>query len=203
MRSGSLVFLLLVGAAWVGCCPASAQRTKPEGAWIVSDRVAIQVFDCSGSLCGRIVWLRNPALRTSEMCGKTIIWGLTPDGPAHWSNGWFFDPENGSTYNLSAELQSADRIFARVYKGVSWFGRTEILTRIRREVCGAGAEPVPSERQPNGERPCVGMTELRASGLSLRAMSAEVVAASLSITSGCTPAQAACLSPLRARTPCL
>jgi len=124
-----LVFLLLVGTAWVGCCPASAQRT-PEGAWIVSHRVAIQVFECSGSLCGRIAWLRNPALRTSEMCGKTIIWGLTPDGPAHWSNGWFFDPENRSTYNLSAELQSANRILARIYKGVSWFGRIEILTRI-------------------------------------------------------------------------
>jgi uncharacterized protein (DUF2147 family) len=116
--------------------PASAQRTKPEGAWIGSDRVAIQVFDCSGSVCGRIVWLRNPMLRTAEMCGKTIIWGLAPDGPAHWSNAWFFDPENRGTYNLSAELQSPGQDFRPDLQGRFVvrtdrdFGRTEILTRI-------------------------------------------------------------------------
>jgi uncharacterized protein (DUF2147 family) len=130
MHNGFLAFLLFTGAVWARCPPASAQMAKPEGAWIISDRVAIEVFDCGGSLCGRIVWLRNPALRTAEMCGRTIVWGLTPDGPASWSNGWFFDPENHSTYDLSAELESADRIAARIYKGVSWFGRTEILTRI-------------------------------------------------------------------------
>jgi len=92
--------------------------------------VAIEVFDCSSLLCGRIVWLRNPALRTAEMCGKTIVWGLTPAGPGRWTNGWFFDPENRSTYNLSAQLRSVDTIAAHIYKGISLFGRTEILNRI-------------------------------------------------------------------------
>jgi Uncharacterized protein conserved in bacteria (DUF2147) len=129
-RSVLSALLLFVGLAWA-CCPCfCAQAATPEGAWVVSDRVAIKAFDCSGLLCGRVAWLRNPALRTKEMCGRTIVWGLAPDGPARWSNGWFFDPENGSTYNLSAELQSADTIIARIYKGISLFGRTEILKRI-------------------------------------------------------------------------
>jgi uncharacterized protein (DUF2147 family) len=57
-------------------------------------------------------------------------WGLTPVGPTRWSRGWFFDPENGSTYDLSAELPSGNTIAARIYKGIPLFGRTEFLTRI-------------------------------------------------------------------------
>ena len=56
--------------------------------------------------------------------------GVTPAGPTRWTNGWFFDPEDRKTYNLSAQLQSVDTMAARIYKGVSLFGRTEILNRI-------------------------------------------------------------------------
>jgi uncharacterized protein (DUF2147 family) len=107
-----------------------AEPAVPDGTWLVNQRVAFDVFSCRNTLCGRIVWLRNPALRTSEMCGRTIIWGLTPDGPTQWNDGWFFDPENGATYNVSARVESNDRISARIYRGFSMFGRTEILTRI-------------------------------------------------------------------------
>jgi uncharacterized protein (DUF2147 family) len=47
-----------------------------------------------------------------------------------WGGGWFFDPENGATYNVSAYVGTDDRISARIYRGFSMFGRTEILTRI-------------------------------------------------------------------------
>jgi uncharacterized protein (DUF2147 family) len=130
MREALSAVLLCFGWAWAGCPPASAETARPEGTWIVGNRVAIAVFDCGGLVCGQIVWLRNPALRTREMCGRTIVWGLAPDGPARWSNGWFFDPEDRSTYNLSAELRSPDMITARIYKGISLLGRTEILKRI-------------------------------------------------------------------------
>src|SRR5882724_2243810 len=89
----------------------------PEGTWLLANRVAIQVFDCTGQLCGRIVWLvrprsptgqpdldeRNPdpTLRQRQLCGL-IIWGLQPDGPGHWSSGWFYDPEDGATYDVTA-----------------------------------------------------------------------------------------------------
>ena len=56
------------------------------------------------------------------MCGRTIVWGLTSDGPEQWGNGWFFDPEDGNTYNISAQIETNDRISARIYKGISLFG---------------------------------------------------------------------------------
>lgn len=123
------ILLLAVLASMQGSA-ARAQTAVPDGTWLVSQRIAFDIFPCKDGLCGRIVWLRNPALRTTEMCGRTIVWGLTPAGPTRWTNGWFFDPEDRKTYNLSAQLQSVDTMAARIYKGVSLFGRTEILNRI-------------------------------------------------------------------------
>jgi uncharacterized protein (DUF2147 family) len=126
-----LRFLLTVAVlVWSQCSFGRAESAIPDGTWLVNEKVAFDVFACRNALCGRIVWLRNPVLRTSEMCGRTIIWGLTADGPEQWSGGWFFDPENGATYNVSARVESNDRISARIYRGLSMFGRTEILTRI-------------------------------------------------------------------------
>lgn len=109
---------------------AGAAALTPDGTWLVSDRVAIQVFNCRQSLCGRVVWLRQPALRTPSMCGRTIVWGLTPAGPDRWTDGTFFDPEDGDTYNITATIRSDGTISARIYAGIALFGKTEILTRI-------------------------------------------------------------------------
>jgi uncharacterized protein (DUF2147 family) len=125
--------------------PISASAAVPEGTWMFANRVALQIFDCSSFLCGRIVWLlrpdnpagqpdldyRNPdpALRRRHLCGLTIIWGMQADSQNHWSNGWLYDPEDGNTYNVSAEVTSPRTITARVYRGIPLFGRTEILVR--------------------------------------------------------------------------
>jgi len=117
----------------------------PEGSWLLANRVAVQVFECSGLVCGKIVWLLrprtstgqpdvdrlnpDPALRQRPLCGLTIIWGLRPDGPSHWSDGWLYDPQDGKTYDLTAELAAPDRMSARIYRGIPLFGRTEILIR--------------------------------------------------------------------------
>jgi hypothetical protein len=82
--------------------PASSE--VPDGVWRFANRVAVEVFECSGLVCGRIVWLLrphttagqpdvdrlnpDPALRQRPLCGLTIIWGLQPDGAGHWSNRW-------------------------------------------------------------------------------------------------------------------
>lgn len=139
LRAICAVLLLLV------IYSRSASSEVPEGIWLLANRVAIQVFDCSGLLCGKIVWLvrprtpagqpdvdhRNPDPKSQErpLCGLIILWGLRPDGPDHWSNGWLYDPQDGNTYDVTDELTAPDRISARVYRGVPLFGRTEILIR--------------------------------------------------------------------------
>ena len=122
MRRIAMLMLVLL--------PLGSQAATPDGTWLVSQRVAFEVFPCQQALCGRVVWLRDPALRTRAMCGRTIIWGLTASGPSEWDDGWFFDPENDTTYRVSARENSTDQITARIYQGFPLFGRTEILTRI-------------------------------------------------------------------------
>jgi uncharacterized protein (DUF2147 family) len=123
--------------------PASAE--VPDGTWLFANRVAVEVFECSGLVCGRIVWLLrprtpagqpdvdrlnpDPTLRHRPLCGLTIIWGLQPDGAGHWSNGRLYDPQDCNTYDVTAERIASDSISARVYRGVPLFGRTEILIR--------------------------------------------------------------------------
>jgi len=51
------------------------------------------------------------------LCGLTIFWGLRSSGPGRWPDGWFYNPDDGDTYNISAELRSADTIDARIYLG--------------------------------------------------------------------------------------
>lgn len=137
---GALAILLLMT---VGALPASA--VVPGGTWMFANRVALQIFDCGGMLCGKIVWLLrpdnpagqpdidylnpDPVLRQRHLCGLTIIWGMQSDGQEQWSNGWLYDPKDGITYNITAERTSPRIITARVYRGIPLLGRTEILVR--------------------------------------------------------------------------
>jgi uncharacterized protein (DUF2147 family) len=137
-RLAALTLCMLVVLPWSAI---RAELPVPDGTWLVSQRVAFEIFPCKDALCGKISWLRNPALRTSTMCGRTIVWGLTSAGPAQWNDGWFFDPEDGQTYNVSAHVDTIDRISARIYRGIPLFGRTEILTRITARSLPGWCEP--------------------------------------------------------------
>lgn len=125
---------------------AGAAIPIPPGVWLMDDEVAVQIYDCDGSLCGRILWLLtprdsqdrlhldknnpDPALRERPLCGLTILWGLSATGPDRWGGGWFYNPDDGNTYRVSAQLKSPDVIIARIYVAIPFFGRTKTLTRV-------------------------------------------------------------------------
>lgn len=112
----------------------------------MEERVAVQIFECEGLMCGRIVWLHArqephslqnldkknpvPALRDRKLCGLTILWGLRPTGSNHWVDGWFYNPDDGKAYSVKAQLKSEDVIVARIYVGVPLFGKTKTLARV-------------------------------------------------------------------------
>ena len=107
----------------------SASSEMPGGTWMFANRVALQIFECTG----RIVWLlrrRAPAGRTRSrthnpdpsllqlhLCGLRIIWGLQPGDQVHWTGGSLYDPKDGVTYEFSAELTTPTTICTRVYLG--------------------------------------------------------------------------------------
>jgi uncharacterized protein (DUF2147 family) len=59
-----------------------------------------------------------------------IIWGLAAAGASEWTGGSILDPDDSTTYQLSAKLQPNGALRARIYKGVQLLGKTKILTRI-------------------------------------------------------------------------
>ena len=125
--------------------PAGATALD-QSVWLIDSRVAVQIFDCGGLLCGRIVWLQasadsgervirdkrnpDPLLRQRRLCGLTILWGLHAAGLDHWTDGWFYNPDDGTTYRVSAELVSPDLLVVRIYLGIPLFGRTKLLHRV-------------------------------------------------------------------------
>jgi hypothetical protein len=150
LRIAACAALLLI-CQWVSISRAVA--AVPQGVWLMREKTAIQVFDCNGMLCGRVVWLRapldpqgilkhdslnpDPALRQRQVCGPTIIWDAHPIDSSHWNDGWFYNPDDGATYRVTMEMQSADVMVARIYLGVPLFGTTRTLVRVPMGV-GAG-----------------------------------------------------------------
>jgi uncharacterized protein (DUF2147 family) len=106
----------------------SAEATPVDGAWRI-ENLALHIFDCQGQVCGRIVWINDPARRRSQ-CGKMIVWGLDAKGNNEWDGGSILDPDDGKTYRLSAVYEPDGTLRARIFKGIPLFGKTEILTRV-------------------------------------------------------------------------
>ena len=117
---------LLVIALGSFAVPATAVSTMgpADGVWLIDGTgAAVQIFDCSGLLCGRVIWLEkardtagrlarddknpDPIFRQRPLCGLTVIQGLEPAGLGHWYSGSLYNPEDGQTYRVSAELRSA------------------------------------------------------------------------------------------------
>ncbi len=122
------VALLLAAMTFPPVATGATEVPDVDGTWMIRDLV-LEIFKCQNQVCGRITWIRD-ARRLRSQCGSTIVWGLTADGPAKWSNGTILDPDDGNTYRLSASLQEDGALNARIYKGIPLFGKTEILKRV-------------------------------------------------------------------------
>jgi uncharacterized protein (DUF2147 family) len=125
---------------------ANAAAAIPPGVWLIDGKVAVQIYACSKLLCGRILWLQiprnsagaldvdennpTPSLRQRRLCGLTIIWGLRALGDNKWGGGRFYNPEDGYTYSIAAELVSDDLIEARIFARTPLLGQTKSLTRV-------------------------------------------------------------------------
>jgi uncharacterized protein (DUF2147 family) len=140
----SVVFLLLAFSST--CAKGVAAVIEHPGAWLMEAKVVIQFFECGNMICGRVIWLKesldpqgllkrdklnpDPALRHRQVCGPTIIWNLQPRDLDHWEDGWFYNPDDGSTYRVKMDFQSADVISARIYLGIPAIGKTKTLVRV-------------------------------------------------------------------------
>jgi uncharacterized protein (DUF2147 family) len=130
----------------LAAAPSTAPPHIPQGVWLMDGRVAVQIHDCAQLMCGRIIWLRvprdaggvldrdknnpDPALRDRKLCGLTILRGLRPTGGNRWKDGQFYNPDDGKTYRVTAQIKSPDQMVARIYLGLPILGQTKTLDRV-------------------------------------------------------------------------
>lgn len=146
---GLLVAMVAVGTATSSV--ASPQLgASPIGRWYAEGGAAqVDVSDCGGDLCGRVMWLRSPfdengcelrdrynpdpALRERPVIGVEILSGLEPAGDHAWTGGTIYDPASGNTYHCALLLDGENRLHLRGYIGVPLFGRTTTWIRVGSE----------------------------------------------------------------------
>ena len=130
-------------ALWL---PSTALAFAPEGIWLMDNRVALQIFRCGDLLCGRVAWLQvplnaagfpdqdrknpDPALRSRPLCGLTVLRGLRTAGVNRWKGGILYNPDDGKSYDVTAELNSPDKMTARIFIGIPLLGKTKELVRL-------------------------------------------------------------------------
>lgn len=128
---------------------ADASATDPSavlGVWMAdTEKVAVELYECDGNLCGKIVWLAkqlrrdgkikrddrnpNPALRDRPQCGIQVVWNLKPKKNGVWEDGKFYFLKRGATYDLDIKLKDKDRLELLGYMGTKLFGMTDTWKR--------------------------------------------------------------------------
>ena len=95
-----------------------ADASPAAGLWrTAEDNGQVQIYDCGGGLCGRLVTSDelaahpdlkdanngNAALRSRPLKGMNIMSGFS-GGPKSWSGGTLYRPQDGRSYSGRLEL---------------------------------------------------------------------------------------------------
>lgn len=118
-------FALHAAAIAVAVMSAAAARAdnSPVGVWIDhTGRGAIEITDCNGKLCGHVAWVKDT--ENSDQCGKQIIGNVKSVGKNKWDDGWIYDPDRGSKYDVELTALSGDKLRVMGYAGTKWLSET-------------------------------------------------------------------------------
>ena len=102
------------------------QPVTPVGIWLTEeDKSRVQVTDCPGGLCARIIWLKDPAdkrgrpwtdqlnknvaLRGQPIIGLELFNPMRPAARNVWK-GWIYNPEDGDRFDVTFTLTAPDKI---------------------------------------------------------------------------------------------
>ncbi len=122
-KMARLGFVMAVSAAGSSAALASG----PTGTWIDhTGRGAVEIVDCGGRMCGRIVWLKDSA--HGDTCGLKIIGDAKPVAGGKWDNGWIFDPDSNGRYSVEI-TPMGDRLKVVGYSGSKFLSETMIWRR--------------------------------------------------------------------------
>jgi uncharacterized protein (DUF2147 family) len=73
---------------------------------------------------------KDPKLRDRSVVGIVLIWHLRYDD-GEYVGGYVYNPEDGGTYRMKAEVASPQSLMIRGYLGISLFGQTKTWSRVQ------------------------------------------------------------------------
>ena len=77
---------------------------SPLGVWIDhTGRGAVEITDCNGKLCGKLVWFKD-AKNVKEGCNFQIIGDVKPVAGNKWDGGWIIDPDKDPDKKYDVEI---------------------------------------------------------------------------------------------------
>ena len=102
---------------------AAHAENSATGVWIDhTGRGAVEITDCNGKLCGHVAWVEDA--KNSDQCGKQIIGNVKSVGKNKWDNGWIYNPDDGSKYDVELTPVGAEKLKVVGYAGTKWLSET-------------------------------------------------------------------------------
>jgi len=136
----------IVAFAMASTVAAHADES-PLGLWIDhTGRGGIEISDCNGKLCGHVAWLKDAG--NADQCGKQIIGNVASVAKNKWDNGWIYDPDRGSKFDVELTLLPADKLRVKGYAGTKWLSETHTWKRAPADIqkCSANGETAASAK---------------------------------------------------------
>jgi uncharacterized protein (DUF2147 family) len=135
---------IMVAAASLALLWAStAQAADAVGVWRTQTNGEVELFHCGADICGKL--LNSPRLKTDPglkdqrnkdqslqnrpLKGMVFITGFK-GGPASWTDGKLYNPEDGNTYAGSITVQADGTLQLKGCAAVV-LCKTQVWTRIR------------------------------------------------------------------------
>ena len=114
---GAAVAIAMMSAA------AAHADNAATGVWIDhTGRGAVEITECNGKLCGHVAWVQDA--KNSDQCGKQIIGNVKSVGKNKWDNGWIYDPDSGSKYDVELTPVGTEKLKVVGYAGTKWLSET-------------------------------------------------------------------------------
>ncbi len=73
---------------------------------------------------------KDPKLRDRPLVGSVLMWHLRYDD-GEYVDGYVYNPEDGGTYRLKAQVLGPELLKVRGYLGISLFGQDKVWSRLR------------------------------------------------------------------------
>lgn len=127
---------IALGSLWLALLLPPGVRAAPAdvtGVWIDhTGQGAVEIQPCGDRICGRVVWLKNPAHKSRNgrpICGTQVLGDLQQRPNNTWEEGWIYNPEDEERFSAEIQLKDINTLIVTGYLGLKFLGETFTWTR--------------------------------------------------------------------------